>query len=222
MKNIQSKGPKGEPDTLPLLPVENLKAFKTGHCEYKTTSYLRPGMKFTGFQFSGSNQYKVDVKLIDVDLELGFISGSLTIYELTDLNPKITTFFDGEMIGPHHSFETKNINWGSSWNNDVQHWARFDPWRKLNLNLNQPDNSTYYENPLGNQFLYFRWKELFLLDDPHMTDIKGASFAGFYYICFNQVDGALQGMYYHKFSDKFQRLMLSPIDSTSYSVFEYA
>lgn len=202
-------------------PFEGFKAFKSHSCDYKTTSYLRPGMKFTGFQFSGSNQYKVDVKLIDVELENGLISGSLKIHGLTDLNPEITTFFNGEMIGPHHSFKTKNIKWESNWNNDIQHWARFDSWRKLNMNLNQPDNSIYHSNPLNNQFLYFRWKELFLLNDPHIKDIKGASFAGFYYICFNQLDGTLQGMYYHKYSDKFQKLSLNPIDTTSYSVFEY-
>lgn len=188
----------------------------------RRTSYLRPGMTFSGYQFSGSNQYKVDVKLREVDLSTGCVTGSLTIYQLTELNPEITTFFQGEMIGPSgKTFETKNPTWGSSWNNDVQHWARFDSWRKLDVNTNQPDNLPhYYDDPLKHQFLYFRWKELFLLNSPHVKDIKGASFAGFYYICFNQLDGSLHGMYYHKYSDKFQKLNLQPIESNNYSVFE--
>lgn len=187
----------------------------------KTTSFLRPGMRFSGLQTSASMKYKVDVRLIDVDLDSGLLTGSLTIFNLTKENPKITTFFIAEMIGPHHSFRTKNYDWGSSWSNDIQHWSRFESWRKLNFNLDQPDCSPYYANPLLEPFLYFRWKEQFPLHDPHMCNIQGASYAGFYYMCFSQSDGSFKGMYYHRHTDKYQQLSLNPLDFTPHVAFEY-
>ena len=57
-----------------------------------------------------------------------------------------------------------------------------------------------------------RWKEKFLVPDHRVREIAGASFEGFYYICFNQVAGAINGIYYHSSSqqsnNKFQQLEL--------------
>ena len=47
-----------------------------------------------------------------------------------------------------------------------------------------------------------RWKEKFLVPDYRVKEISGASFEGFYYICFNQIDGAISGIYYHSKSDQ--------------------
>ena len=47
-----------------------------------------------------------------------------------------------------------------------------------------------------------RWKEYFLVPDHRVREILGASFEGFYYICFNQVAGTLSGIYFHAKSEK--------------------
>ena len=35
----------------------------------------------------------------------------------------------------------------------------------------------------------------------HMQDIHGASFAGFYYICFTKSKATIEGYYYHRQSE---------------------
>ena len=47
-----------------------------------------------------------------------------------------------------------------------------------------------------------RWKEYFLVPDHRVREITGASFEGFYYICFNQVAGKVSGIYFHAKSEK--------------------
>lgn len=44
-------------------------------------------------------------------------------------------------------------------------------------------------------------QELFLVPDHRITDINGASFAGFYYICFQKSKASIEGYYYHKLSE---------------------
>lgn len=48
-----------------------------------------------------------------------------------------------------------------------------------------------------------RWKEYFLVPDHRVRSISGASFEGFYYICFNQVEGTVAGIYFHAKSEKY-------------------
>ena len=50
--------------------------------------------------------------------------------------------------------------------------------------------------------MFMRWKEKFLVPDHRVREISGASFEGFYYICFNQVLGTITGIYYHAKTDK--------------------
>jgi hypothetical protein len=50
--------------------------------------------------------------------------------------------------------------------------------------------------------IFMRWKEWFLVPDHRVTSIQGASFEGFYYICFNQVEGRISGIYFHARSEK--------------------
>ena len=50
--------------------------------------------------------------------------------------------------------------------------------------------------------VFMRWKEWFLVPDHRVTTIPGASFEGFYYICFSQVDGNIHGVYFHGKSKK--------------------
>jgi hypothetical protein len=48
-----------------------------------------------------------------------------------------------------------------------------------------------------------RWKEHFLVPDHKVRTINGASFEGFYYICFNQIHGTVSGIYFHAKSEKY-------------------
>ncbi|PRD29033.1 UNVERIFIED_CONTAM: Glucose-induced degradation protein 4-like protein [Trichonephila clavipes] len=44
-------------------------------------------------------------------------------------------------------------------------------------------------------------KEHFLVPDHTIKDISGASFAGFYYICFQKSSSTIEGYYYHRSSE---------------------
>ena len=69
-----------------------------------------------------------------------------------------------------------------------------------------------YEELKKTDFVFMRWKEHFLVPDHTIKDINGASFAGFYYICFNQVMGTVSGIYFHAKSEKYQQLELKHVD----------
>ncbi|ODA76656.1 hypothetical protein RJ55_07927 [Drechmeria coniospora] len=104
---------------------------------------------------------------------------------LTEDHPTLTTFFEGEIIGSKYSFETQHDEWGASSKTDLSHWAKFSAFRPLQkhvhkgrvtiLDIDQRDN------------IFMRWKEHFLVPDHRVRTITGASFEGFYYICFNQL-----------------------------------
>mmetsp|Transcript_42186 Transcript_42186/g.98954 ORF Transcript_42186/g.98954 Transcript_42186/m.98954 type:complete len:86 (+) Transcript_42186:173-430(+) len=56
--------------------------------------------------------------------------------------------------------------------------------------------------------IFMRWKEHFLVPDHNVTAIQGASFAGFYYICYSRRDRTVSGFYFHQASEMFQSLHL--------------
>lgn len=56
-----------------------------------------------------------------------------------------------------------------------------------------------------------RWKEHFLVPDHTIRDISGASFAGFYYICFQKLTSSIEGFYYHRSSEWYNRFFLFTI-----------
>lgn len=188
-----------------------------------TTSYLRPGATFVGSQQSGRSTYEVVVELKEVDLAKSELSGYLKIQGLTEDYPEIITFFKAEIVGPNYSFYTSHDSWGSSKKNDIQHWSRFSSWRSLNFDLdNDLQNNKIYKEALNQEYIYMRWKETFLVPDAKVTTIRGASFAGFYYICFNQLTGSITGLYFHKSSERFQQLELSHVpDSGKFPIYEY-
>lgn len=64
-----------------------------------------------------------------------------------------------------------------------------------------------YDNPANPGWwtqpnVFMRWKEWFLVPDHRVRSILGASFEGFYYICFNQAEGKINGIYFHSKSEK--------------------
>lgn len=60
-----------------------------------------------------------------------------------------------------------------------------------------------YKNFAQHEHIFMRWKEYFLVPDHRVKTISGASFEGFYYICFNQFKGTISGIYYHAKSEKY-------------------
>ncbi|KDQ17970.1 hypothetical protein BOTBODRAFT_104624 [Botryobasidium botryosum FD-172 SS1] len=139
---------------------------------------LYPGAKFDGTQKSGRNSYDVSVTIVDVDFSASTLCGYLTIKNLTEDWPQLTTYFDAEIIGSRYGFLTQD--WGANEQEDLTHWARFPAFRPLKSELRRP-NLTMKDRDRG--VVFMRWKERFLVPDHRVRVINGASFAGFYYVC---------------------------------------
>ena len=187
------------------------------------SSFLRPGTCFTGTQQSDRQIYNVDVEILTISIPQSSLSGYLRICGLTEDHPTLTTFFSGEIIGgpnQRYTFQTKHPDWGATEKTDMQHWARFPAWRPLKGEAKRDINFTYPSPVTGLGFsggpgsrnesqgwwqkenIFMRWKEWFLVPDHRVRSIQGASFEGFYYICFNQVEGQIDGIYFHARSEK--------------------
>jgi hypothetical protein len=184
------------------------------------SSLLRPGSHFAGTQQSDRQIYNVDVKILTLSVPQSTVTGYLRIQGLTDEHQILTTFFAGEIIGgpnQKYTFQTKHPSWGATDKTDLQHWARFPAWRPLARDAKRDINFAY--PPAGSdangdantasgqgwwqrENIFMRWKEWFLVPDHRVTSIQGASFEGFYYICFNQVEGRISGIYFHARSEK--------------------
>jgi len=175
-----------------------------------TSSFLRAGTKFKGTQQSDRQVYDVQVEIKHVDMDQSYLCGFLRIQGLTEDHPTLTTFFEGEIIGTKHTFQTKHPDWGATDKTDMQHWARFAAWRPLAKKAQKPDFT--YKNYAQRENIFMRWKEHFLVPDHRVTNIHGASFEGFYYICFNQVQGTVSGIYFHAKSEKYQQLELKHVE----------
>ncbi|EYE95314.1 GID4/VID24 family protein [Aspergillus ruber CBS 135680] len=175
-----------------------------------TSSFLRPGSKFTGTQQSDRQVYNVDVEIKHVDMAESYLCGYLRIQGLTEDHPTLTTFFEGEIIGTKHTFKTRHEAWGATEKTDMNHWARFPAWRPLARQAKKPDFT--YRNFAQREHIFMRWKEYFLVPDHRVRTISGASFEGFYYICFNQIEGTVTGIYFHAKSEKYQQLELKHVE----------
>ncbi|KAL8931774.1 MAG: hypothetical protein Q9211_006740 [Gyalolechia sp. 1 TL-2023] len=193
-----------------------------------TSSFLRPFSRFRGQQQSDKQVYQVEVELKYVDMAESNLCGFLKIEGkrlalpaaqpqlltpltsgLTEQHPTLTTFFEGEIIGPKYTFQTRHPSWGATDKTDMQHWARFPAWRPLAKQAKKPD--FHYKNFAQRENIFMRWKESFLVPDHRVREILGASFEGFYYICFNQVSGDINGIYFHAKSEKYQQLELKHV-----------
>ncbi len=176
---------------------------------------LRPGSKFKGTQQSDSSRYSVEVDIKTVDMSESSICGYLkidgkqckkrldtssfteTIHSgLTPEHATLTTCFEGEIIGPKYTFQTRHEDWGATDKDDMKAWARFPAWRAVGKQAKKSADF-HYKNSSNRENVFMRWKEKFLVPDYRVREITGASFEGFYYICFNQVLGTISGIYYH-------------------------
>ena len=112
----------------------------------------------------------------------------------------MTTYFEGEIIGNNkHSFATNHPEWGSSWKLDKKHWEKFPAYRQLS-SADKSANSS--PNLMRREHVFMRWKENFLVPDHRVRNLRGASYEGFYYICFSRVTGSITGIYFHAQSEK--------------------
>ncbi|KAI9003672.1 vacuolar import and degradation protein-domain-containing protein [Gaertneriomyces semiglobifer] len=179
---------------------------KGSHC-----ASLYSGSRFVGEQKSGINTYKVEVDLQHVDLSSSFLCGSLRIHNLTSEHPSLTTFFDCEIIGPKHSFLTSK--WDATPQHDIDHWAKFPAFQNI--------ASTSAYDYHSSDYIFMRWKEHFLLPNHRVTSISGASFAGFYYICYCKSTGTVDGFYFHQNSEMYQKLVLEHVPERTFDAFEF-
>jgi glucose-induced degradation protein 4 len=179
-----------------------------------SSSLLRPGSRFKGSQTSDRQQYEVEVEVKHIDMRESFMCGYLRIkgahsnrpafstvdirLGLTEDHPSLTTYFEGEIIGSKYTFITQHPEWGSNEKVDRQHWARFPAYKSKFSTRQDPVAKDWTQK----EHLFMRWKEYFLVPDHRVRTISGASFEGFYYICFNQVSGGIEGIYFHAKSEK--------------------
>uniref|UniRef100_A0A8C5QR70 Developmentally regulated GTP binding protein 2 n=1 Tax=Leptobrachium leishanense TaxID=445787 RepID=A0A8C5QR70_9ANUR len=161
------------------------------------TTLLYSGSKFRGHQKSKGNSYDVEVVLQHVDMENAYLCGYLKIKGLTEEYPTLTTFFEGEIISKRHPFLTRK--WDADEDVDRKHWGKFQAFYQYAKTFNS-DDFGYDELKVGD-FVFMRWKEQFLVPDHTIKDISGASFAGFYYICFQKSAASIEGYYYHRSSE---------------------
>ncbi|KAM6186673.1 glucose-induced degradation protein 4 homolog isoform 2-T2 [Rhynchocyon petersi] len=78
-----------------------------------------------------------------------------------------------------------------------------------------------YEELKNGDYVFMRWKEQFLVPDHTIKDISGASFAGFYYICFQKSAASIEGYYYHRSSEWYQSLNLTHVPEYSAPIYEF-
>lgn len=182
-----------------------------------TNTLLYSGSRFVGHQRSKGNEYEVEVILQYVNIEECYLCGYLKIKGLTEEFPTLTTFFDGEIISKKYPFLTRK--WEADEDVDEKHWSRFPPFYQYVKNFNS-DNFDY-ESLHASDCVYMRWKEHFLVPDHKIRDIHGASFAGFYYICFQKSTASIDGCYYHRNSEMFQSLKLKHVPEHSQQIYEF-
>lgn len=172
------------------------------------SALFQPYSQYIGTQQSDRHTYNVVVTILTVDMDQCSMSGYLLINGLTPEHPTLQTFFTGQIVGgPTHrySFRTPDPKWGANDKVDIHHWLRFPPWRHLSAHAKR---DMRFEFPLNGEpwwtqeHVFMRWKEHFLVPDHKQSNITGASFEGFYYICLNLREGRISGVYFHSKSEK--------------------
>jgi glucose-induced degradation protein 4 len=119
---------------------------------------------------------------------------------LTEDHPTLTTYFEGEIIGSQYSFFTQHEDWGANHKVDLSHWSKFNAFRPYQKQARR--GPVTINDVSQKENIFMRWKEHFLVPDHRVKTITGASFEGFYYICFNQIKGEVSGIYFHSKSEK--------------------
>ncbi|XP_005870283.1 PREDICTED: glucose-induced degradation protein 4 homolog [Myotis brandtii] len=152
-----------------------------------------------------------------VDTGNSYLCGYLKIKGLTEEYPTLTTFFEGEIISQKHPFLTRK--WDADEDVDRKHWGKFLAFYQYAKSFNSDDFD--YEELKNGDYVFMRWKEQFLVPDHTIKDISGASFAGFYYICFQKSAASIEGYYYHRSSEWYQSLNLTHVPEHSAPIYEF-
>jgi len=166
---------------------------------------LYPESKFFGHQKSGKSEYEVEITIKHVDLRENSLSGFLHIRNLSEQD--ITTFFTGEFITSSQQFFENP--YGAEPTVDIQHWSKFPQFSDLMdfwANV-YPEDPDFRYDFMKSDIIFARWKERHFVPD-HKQDIRGACFAGFYYVSYQKSTGNIIGWYYHKSSEMNQKLTL--------------
>ncbi|KAI8374586.1 vacuolar import and degradation protein-domain-containing protein [Radiomyces spectabilis] len=178
---------------------------------------LYAGSVFKGIQKCAQMTYEVTVEIQHVDLSQSRLCGYLNIKGLTSQFPELTTYFEGEIIGPRYPFLTRK--WQAQQSIDMAHWKRFPSFRPY-IPLFNLDGFTY--DPTDKDFVYMRWKEQFLIPDHRVDTIEGASFAGFYYICYQRSTNHISGFYFFRYhTEWYQELTLDHVEQRYFGNFEF-
>uniref|UniRef100_A0A3Q2YKA7 GID complex subunit 4 homolog n=1 Tax=Hippocampus comes TaxID=109280 RepID=A0A3Q2YKA7_HIPCM len=152
-----------------------------------------------------------------VTMEDSYLCGYLKIKGLTEEYPTLTTFFAGEIISRKRPFLTRK--WDADEDVDRKHWGKFQAFYQYAKTFNSDDFD--YEDLTNSDYIFMRWKEQFLVPDHTIKDISGASFAGFYYICFQKSTATIEGYYYHRSSEWYQSLNLTHVPEHSAAIYEF-
>ncbi|XP_053661501.1 uncharacterized protein LOC128710468 [Anopheles marshallii] len=182
-----------------------------------TKSLLYNGSKFRGSQKSKGNAYEVEVVLQHVDEANSYLCGYLKITGLTFEFPTLTTFFDGEIISRKYPFLTRK--WDADEDVDRKHFGKFAAFSEYQKTFNSDDFD--YDALAKSDYVFMRWKEHFLVPDHKIKNINGASFAGFYYICFQKSQAVMEGYYYHRSSEWYQSLTLQHVAESCIQIYEF-
>lgn len=184
-----------------LRNYESLPRFSSHRQAGAIRTFLYNGSSFSGYQKSKNESYEVNVNIQHVDYDSSYLCGYLCIYHLTKNNPSLTTFFDGEIISRQNPFLTRK--WEATEEIDRAHWSKFEGFQKY-LNTFNLDSFDYDELEKSD-YVFMRWKEQFLVPDHTVKHVEGASYAGFYYICFSKRTSSISGYYFHINSEHFER-----------------
>ena len=123
------------------------------------STWLRSGTVFQGIQQSGRSTYQVKVKFHYVDLFTSFLCGFLRIQGLSLDNPSLTTYFEGEIIGPHYSFQTRRPEWGATERTDLDHWTKFPALKQTRSGKSIKNGwDKGFKKPLEKEYIFMRWK----------------------------------------------------------------
>jgi hypothetical protein len=181
-------------------------------------------------------KYTVRVMIKYVDFAQDYLCGYLTIDDLTEQYPQLTTFFDGDIIsGPsgRHSFVTHR--WDADETTDSDNWQKFKPFREVIEQTNNDSDRDLSVRDLDahfrideedvkeerSRYVFMRWKELFLVPDHRIRSVQGASYDGFYYIMYDAKEDVIDGYYYHDTSDRNQHLELHPMSRERSGSFDF-
>ncbi|KAF9763112.1 Glucose-induced degradation protein 4 like protein [Nosema granulosis] len=158
---------------------------------------LERGAIYSGEQLTNSGSFKIEMKIDSVDFDQEIMYGTFQIHNLTDKYELLSSFFESVMMGNKYEFagdETDTVHWGMfpEWRNELKKQRE----RPIHNNKNKHDLASYKIKE--SDFIYLKIKELFLLPDPNLKSIPGASIDGYYYCCYYKKLDCFAGHYYFK------------------------